>query len=56
VSAFSPRVRELLRRLPQDPPFDGSAAWFHRPEARFGEAELLELERDPRALRALRLN
>src|SRR5262249_1967060 len=43
---FSPRVRELLGRLPADPPFDGKPAWFGKPEALFTESEILELERE----------
>jgi hypothetical protein len=46
IDAFSPRVRELLSRLPEDTPFDGSAAWFKKPDVLFTESELLELERE----------
>jgi 2-oxoadipate dioxygenase/decarboxylase-like protein len=46
VAAFSARVRELLQRLPEDRPFDGSAAWFRKPEVQFSEAEVLDLERE----------
>jgi hypothetical protein len=46
TKAFSPRVAELLAELPPDPPFDGKASWFRKPDLLFSEAEILELERE----------
>ena len=46
VADLSPRAREILAQLPEDPPYDGSAGWFRGPDLRPREAELLELERE----------
>lgn len=43
---LSPRAREILARLPPDPPYDGTADWFAGPALQPPEAELLELERE----------
>ena len=46
VADLSQRAREILAQLPQDPPYDGSAAWFRGPDLCPREEELLELERE----------
>jgi len=43
---LSKRAREILRQLPPDPRFDGSAEWFRGPDLAPAESDLLELERE----------
>jgi hypothetical protein len=46
VSELSPPAQEILKQLPPDPPYDGTAGWFCGPALRPREDELLQLERE----------
>jgi hypothetical protein len=46
AAEFSPRLRELLSRLPPEPPFDGTPEWFRGPDISVTSSELLELEKE----------
>jgi len=47
TAELPPRARELLSRLPEGEPFDGTPGWFRAPSASLVTgSELLELERE----------